>query len=103
MRKHFLLLFLMALLPLAGWAESYEVKVRAMAINISYGAATPTEVQNDMFMVTDWAGYPGDVDNKARVSVAIRGKLSFTSERAANSNVGNIPFTLSVADGDDRE
>ena len=53
-----------------------------------------------MFMVTDWAGYPGGVDDKAIVSDAIKAKLSFTSERAANSNVGNIPFTLSVADGD---
>ena len=100
MRKHFLLLFLMALLPLAGWADSYEVKVRAMAFEISYGAATPTEVQDGMFMVTDWNGYPGDVDDKATVSAAIKAKLSFTSARAANSNVGNIPFTLSVADGD---
>lgn len=90
----------MALLPLAGWAESYEVKVRAMALDIYYGAANPTGVQSSMFMVTDWAGYPGDVDDKATVSDAIKAKLSFTSERAANSNVGNIPFTLSVADGD---
>ena len=100
MRKHFLILMLMTLLPLAGWAESYEVKVRAMALEIYYGAANPTGVQSSMFMVTDWAGYPGGVDDKAAVSDAIKAKLSFTSERAANSNVGNIPFTLSVADGD---
>ena len=38
MRKHFLLLFLMALLPLAGWAETKEVTIQCANITFYYGA-----------------------------------------------------------------
>ena len=42
MRKHFLLLFLMALLPLAGWAEDKEVTVTLYDFTIQWGAVEPT-------------------------------------------------------------
>ena len=41
MRKHFLLLFLMALLPLAGWAEEYEITVIPTSANKTYGQNDP--------------------------------------------------------------
>ena len=47
MRKHFLLLFLLTLLPLAGWAVDRDVKVYPQDIEKTYGAQDPV-ITKDM-------------------------------------------------------
>ena len=95
MKKHFLLLLWMTLLPLAGWATNYTVKIGAKAANIQFGEATPTTATTDMFMVLDWGGITDD-DYKSFISAEIASNLSVTSERVAGSSLGNYAFTLSV-------
>lgn len=95
MRKHFLLLLLMTLLPLAGWANNYTVKIGAKAANIQFGVGTPTTATPDMFMVLDWNGCD-DVDSRNFILGEIASNLSVTSQREAGSSLGNYAFTLSV-------
>ena len=99
MRKHFLILALMALLPLAGWAETYTVQVRAKASEIQFGVATPETATADMFLVTSW-GEITDEDAKTAITAAIPEKLTVATERTPDSNVGNYGFTLSVLAGE---
>ena len=95
MRKHFLILMLMALLPLAGRAENYTVTIGAKAANIQFGVATPTTATSDMFMVLNWGGCD-DVDSRNFILAEIASNLSVTSQREAGSSLGNYAFTLSV-------
>ena len=55
MRKHFLLLMLMALLPLAGWAADYDVTVTLGTINKVFGEADPA-LTTANFSITQSAG-----------------------------------------------
>ncbi len=95
MKKNFLLLLLLTLLPLAGWADNYTVKIGAKAANIQFGEGTPTTARSDMFMVLDWGGI-ADEDYKSFILGEIASNLSVTSERVADSPLGNYAFTLSV-------
>ena len=95
MRKHFLILMLMTLLPLAGWADNYTVKIGAKAANIQFGVETPTTATPDMFMVLNWNGCD-DVDSRNFILAEIASNLSVTSQREAGSSLGNYAFTLSV-------
>ena len=98
MRKHFLLLFLLTLLPLAGWATDYSVYVNAKAISITYGTANPAADAVDVNMFTaNLVGTGAGVDNA--VKAAIAEKLTFATERVATSPVsGSYTFTLALAD-----
>ena len=51
MRKHFLLLMLLTLLPLAGWAQ-IEVNVRAKVFEVEYGKANPLTVDPAMLRLS---------------------------------------------------
>ena len=95
MKKNFLLLLWMTLLPLAGWAANYTVKIGAKAANIQFGVETPTTATQDMFMVLDWNGCD-DSDSRNFILGEIASNLSVTSERKADSPLGNYAFTLSV-------
>jgi len=86
MRKHFLLLFLMALLPLAGWAEN--VTVTLYDFTVPYGTAVDVStLPADAVKVegADWTN--------------IRDYLTFTSTEAAEAtyNVGTYNYTLTKA------
>jgi hypothetical protein len=98
MRKHFLLLFLLTLLPLAGWATDYSVYVNAKAISITYGTANPAANAVNVGMFTaNLVGTGAGVDGA--VKEAIAGKLTFATERVATSPVsGSYTFTLALAD-----
>ena len=98
MRKHFLLLFLLTLLPLAGWATDYSVYVNAKAISITYGTANPAANAVDVDMFTaNLVGTGAGVDGA--VKTAIAAKLTFATERVATSPVsGSYTFTLALAD-----
>ena len=95
MKKNFLLLLLLTLLPLAGWADNYTVKIGAKAANIQYGVETPTTATPDMFMVLDWGGCTNPT-YQLFVEAEIASNLSVTSQRVAGSSLGNYAFTLSV-------
>ena len=95
MKKNFLLLLLLTLLPLAGWADNYTVKIGAKAANIQYGVETPTTATPDMFMVLDWGGCTNPT-YQLLVEAEIASNLSVTSQRVAGSSLGNYAFTLSV-------
>ena len=59
MRKHFLILMLMALLPLAGWAEDpehYDVTVTLGTINIEYGTDVPAAIDANKISITKSGG-----------------------------------------------
>ena len=103
MRKHFLLLFLMALLPLAGWATDYNVTVFAKNKTLYFGEANPNtaDAKATMFDVM------GTTDNNIVEKIA--DAISFSTERTSASAVsaGGYPFTLAkdvnyVVDNADR-
>lgn len=95
MKKNFLLLLLLTLLPLAGWATNYTVKIGAKAANIQFGVETPATATPAMFMVLDW-GECNDPDYRSFILNEIASNLSVTSQRVAGSSLGNYAFTLSV-------
>lgn len=95
MKKHFLLLLWMTLLPLAGWATNYTVTIGAKAANIQFGEATPTTATPAMFMVLDWDGC-NDSEYQSFILNEIADNLSVTSERVPGSSLGNYAFTLKV-------
>ena len=84
MRKHFLLLFLMALLPLAGFAEDYEVVL--YNASKTYGDLDPTNPAASWFKVTP----AGDKST-------LRTQLDFMRASGSENqgeNVGNYRFTV---------
>ena len=88
MRKHFLLLFLMALLPLAGWAES--VTVTLYDFTVPYGTALSVNT------------LPGDavkVEAATATWSDIKEFLTFSSPEctAAEGHVGTYSYTLTKA------
>ena len=99
MRKHFLILFLLTLLPLASHAENIGVYVNAAPIQIKYGEANPlaNAVDKTMFTVTKSA--TSIVIGDEAVKNAIAGLLRFSTERTPDDPVnGSYTFTLSLAD-----
>ena len=103
MRKHFLLLFLMALLPLAGWATDYNVTVYAKNKTLFFGQANPTTAADKLTMFD----VQGTSNND--LLTAIAGVISYSTERTSASAVSasGYSFTLTkdanyVTSGDDR-
>lgn len=87
MRKNFLLLFLMALLPLAGWAGT-NVTVTLYDFTVPYGTAV------------DVSTLPADAVKVENASWDdIKGYLTFSSTEAAEAtyNVGTYNYTLTKA------
>lgn len=89
MKKNFLLLFLMALLPLAGWAENYDVEVTLGTINKEYGKADPT-LTVDNFSIKLSSG--GNFTKQELLDASTYTRLT------AGENVGGIyEWTLNVS------
>ena len=86
MRKHFLLLFLMALLPFAGWAETVNVTVTLYDFTIPYGSDEPT--------VTTLP--PATIKVEGADLDDIAGYLTFTRENTS-TDVGTYEYTLTKA------
>jgi len=98
MRKNFLLLFLLTLLPLAGWAADIEVKVYGGETHFIYGGvAVPTTAAQkaEMFVYL-----PSNLDDGVKQAVAA--KLQYTSELTATSNAGTYGYTFSLISSGDR-
>ena len=87
MRKHFLLLFLMALLPLAGWAE--DIIVTPGVISKAFGDADPTTTTG-MFSMTGT-----DAGNKN----AVKNHLTFARIQNGETVGYSYSFTL-IWDGE---
>ena len=82
MRKHFLLLFLMALLPLAGWAV--DVEVRPFDASVVWTGAKPAQVQ------TSWITCTPAVDDDVKSAIA----AALTIQDLDDYNVGNHTYKL---------
>ena len=96
MRKHFLLLFLMALLPLAGWAEDIEVKVFGGQMDFTYGEITvPVGVSADMLSFI-----PSTLSDDAKNAVVA--KLQYSSDLEEGSDAGTYNFQVSLISAGDR-
>ena len=92
MRKNFLLLFLMALLPLAGWADNKTVKVDAAEFSVDYGKANPTLSAT----MLSWT-IVGGGDASSDLKTAVVAKLQYTTTRTPNSDVSSSnTFTVSL-------
>lgn len=92
MRKHFLLLFLMALLPLAGWAEDYDVMVMPTDASASWCGDKPT-VQSGWIMISSNSG-PG---NPSKADIAAQLEIKSLD----NTNVGDHTYALQKKAGAD--
>lgn len=95
MKKHFLLLLLMTLLPLAGWAYDYEVDVEVKPYNASvvWSGVKPNGVE------ASWIGAPG---NSLTTSVknAIAEQLEINDLADYNAGIHDYYLQLkSTADG----
>lgn len=82
MRKHFLLLFLMALLPLAGWAV--DVEVRPFDASVVWTGAKPAQVQ------TSWITCTPAVEDDVKSAIA----AALTIQDLDDYNVGNHTYKL---------
>ena len=104
MRKHFLILMLLTLLPLAGFADALtdiEVKVYGGVKHYTYGAnyTLPTAVTRDMLVFI-----PSNLDEEVQNEVAARLNFVYSgTPLETNSNVGNYGFTLSLISDGHRE
>ena len=87
MKKHFLLLLWMTLLPFAAFAA--DITVNLVNLQYEYGAALPEEVTTDMFSVQ--GALPGEV-TKEQVAAA----LDFNYLDGDNVNVGNHHYSLTT-------
>ena len=79
MRKHFLLFFLMALLPLAGWAATIDVEVRPFDASVDWTGAKPEHVD------PSWITCTPSVD--ATVKEAIANALTIQNLDSYNAGI----------------
>ena len=84
MRKHFLLLFLLTLLPLATWAGSYDVTVTAQDVSRAYGvdkynwtSGSKPAASADMISIGVTAYNFANNDDRDAVKAALAAKLTY--------------------------
>lgn len=84
MRKHFLLLFLLTLLPLATWAGSYDVTVTAQDVSRAYGvdkynwtSGSQPAASADMISIGVTAYNFANNDDRDAVKAALAAKLTY--------------------------
>ena len=101
MRKHFLILMLMALLPLSTWAADVEVRVYGSEQHFDYGAVTVPdagEVSVDMVSFI-----PSTLSDDAKAAVVAKLQFAYTDAAlTAESVPGNYEFTVSLISAGDR-
>ena len=100
MRKHFLILMLLTLLPLATWADSYDVTVTAKALSRQFGVdnyngSNNVAVTGDMISIST-TGNPSDQD-ELRDLIAAKLKLTYDNSQTVGiaTDAGDYSFTLS--------
>ena len=91
MRKHFLILMLLTLLPLAGWAQTVDVEVKLYDFTITYGDDEPTVGTLPLTAIR----YESTPALSADQLTAVKGFLTFT--RDAGDNVGTYNWTVTKA------
>ena len=84
MRKHFLLFFLMALLPLAGWAAIIDVEVRPFDASVDWTGAKPAQVQSS------WITCTPSVDASVKADIA----AALTIQDLDSYNAGSHTYKL---------
>ena len=94
MKKHFLLLLLMTLLPLAGWATDYEVQVTTWDGTATWTGAKPV-VQPDWFSATFVGGGALNADQKAIIATGL--KVKDVEGRVYNA--GTYEYQLALKGG----
>lgn len=94
MRKNFLLLFLMALLPLAGWAYDYEVQVTTYDGTATWTGAKP-DVQPDWFSASFVGGGALSAAQKAIIATGL--KVKDVDGRVYNA--GTYEYQLALKGG----
>lgn len=94
MRKNFLLLFLMALLPLAGWAYDYEVQVTTYDGTATWTGAKP-DVQPDWFSASFVGGGAPSAAQKAIIATGL--KVKDVDGRVYNA--GTYEYQLALKGG----
>ena len=89
MRKHFLILMLFALLPLAGWAQAVDIEVKPYNMNKTYGTAdADVDPASLAFKLTGTLADPSD-------AAKFRTLLKISRSGAnANENVGSYSYTF---------
>ena len=100
MRKHFLILMLLTLLPLATWADSYDVTVTAKALSRQFGVdnyngSNNVAVTGDMISIST-TGNPSNQD-ELRDLIAAKLKLTYDNSQTVGiaTDAGDYSFTLS--------
>lgn len=94
MKKHFLLLLLLTLLPLAGWATDYEVQVTTYDGTATWTGAKP-DVQPDWFSASFVGGGAPNADQKAIIATGL--KVKDVDGRVYNA--GTYEYQLALKGG----
>ena len=99
MKKNFLLLLLMALLPLAGWATDYEVKVYGGEKHFTYNSvAVPGSLTADMLNFI-----PTTLTDEVKNAVVAKLQYAFSGTAlTTTSDAGTYGFTVSLISAGDR-
>lgn len=92
MKKHFLLLLLMTLLPLAGWSENIAVQL-STSLEKVYGSADPTTLSPTQFVIISTGG-------AAVTEADIAPYLTFKRKPGSTGqSVGTYDWEVTVSDG----
>ena len=89
MRKHFLLLFLMALLPLAGWAQQ-DIVITVKNLSKVYGAANPVIGASDIAITSGTA-------NKADIAACLQYAMLVEDQNVGAHDI-EVTQTSGIAD-----